>query len=59
MTAKEYIYFEHQYPFQNGALTYYMCEALRRNPKLLVREREEGKRCREEGERGREETKRE
>jgi len=25
-----------QYAFQNGAITYWMCEALRRNPKLKV-----------------------
>ena len=24
--AKKFIYFEHQYPFQNFALTYYMCQ---------------------------------
>ena len=35
-TAKKFLYFEHQYPFQNGALTYYMCDALCRNPDLLV-----------------------
>lgn len=34
--AKKFIYFEHQYPFQNFALTYYMCQALRNNPSLLV-----------------------
>eukprot|EP01102_Stenamoeba_stenopodia_P013684 TRINITY_DN4473_c1_g1_i1.p1 TRINITY_DN4473_c1_g1~~TRINITY_DN4473_c1_g1_i1.p1 ORF type:complete len:974 (+),score=221.89 TRINITY_DN4473_c1_g1_i1:104-3025(+) len=34
--AKKYLYFEHQYPFQNGALTYYMCEALQQNPDLKV-----------------------
>ena len=36
MSAKESIYIEHQYPFQNAALTYYMCEALRTNPKLFL-----------------------
>ena len=34
--AKKFLFVEHQYPFQNFALTYEMCEALRRNDKLKV-----------------------
>mmetsp|Transcript_9273 Transcript_9273/g.28660 ORF Transcript_9273/g.28660 Transcript_9273/m.28660 type:complete len:930 (+) Transcript_9273:154-2943(+) len=34
--AKESLYIEHQYPFQNAAISFHMCEALRRNPKLKV-----------------------
>ncbi|GAM27224.1 hypothetical protein SAMD00019534_103990 [Acytostelium subglobosum LB1] len=34
--AKEFLYIEHQYPFQNFTLTYYMCEALKTNPKLQI-----------------------
>ncbi|KAN0041209.1 hypothetical protein ACTFIV_003745 [Dictyostelium citrinum] len=34
LNAKEFLYVEHQYPFQNFTLTYYMCEALKANPKL-------------------------
>merc|ERR1711963_496384 len=36
LSAKSFIFIEHQYPFQNGAITYYMCEALRRNPELKL-----------------------
>lgn len=36
MQAKKYMYIEHQYPFQNFTLTYYMCEALKANPQLKV-----------------------
>jgi phosphatidylserine/phosphatidylglycerophosphate/cardiolipin synthase-like enzyme len=35
-SAKEYIYFEHQWPFHNFVLTQCMCEALNRNPDLHV-----------------------
>eukprot|EP01112_Ceratiomyxa_fruticulosa_P012371 TRINITY_DN3420_c0_g1_i1.p1 TRINITY_DN3420_c0_g1~~TRINITY_DN3420_c0_g1_i1.p1 ORF type:complete len:1058 (-),score=232.48 TRINITY_DN3420_c0_g1_i1:937-4110(-) len=34
--AKKFLYVEHQYPFQNFTLAYYMCEALRSNPNLKV-----------------------
>ncbi|EGC32863.1 hypothetical protein DICPUDRAFT_155142 [Dictyostelium purpureum] len=34
LNAKEFLYIEHQYPFQNFTLTYYMCEALKANPNL-------------------------
>jgi len=34
--AKRSLYVEHQYPFQNFALTYYLCEALKSNPNLKV-----------------------
>ncbi len=34
--ARRFLYLEHQYPFQNFALTYYMCQALRTNPQLLL-----------------------
>ncbi|EFA81758.1 phospholipase D [Heterostelium album PN500] len=36
LNAKEFLYVEHQYPFQNFTLTYYMCEALKANPKLHI-----------------------
>lgn len=32
--AKKFLYIEHQYPFQNFGLTYYLCEALKANPNL-------------------------
>lgn len=35
-SAKKFLYIEHQYPFQNFSLTYYMCEALKSNPELKV-----------------------
>ena len=34
--AKTFLYVEHQYPFQNFALTYYLCEALKANQDLKV-----------------------
>lgn len=34
--AKEFIYLEHQYPFQNAALTQCMIETLQKNPKLKL-----------------------
>ena len=34
--ARRFLYIEHQYPFQNYALTHCMCEALRNNPDLLL-----------------------
>jgi len=34
--AKKSLYIEHQYPFQNFALTYFLCEALKSNPNLKV-----------------------
>lgn len=36
LSAKRFLYLEQQYPFQNGVITYYMCEALRRNPDLRL-----------------------
>lgn len=36
MSAKKYLYFEHQYPFQNYHLTRLLCQALERNPELKV-----------------------
>eukprot|EP01080_Neovahlkampfia_damariscottae_P002887 gene2887-4730_t len=35
-SAKEYLYFEHQWPFHNFVLTQCMCDALKRNPDLYV-----------------------
>lgn len=35
-SAKRFLYFEHQYPFQNFALTYLMCDMLKENPDLRV-----------------------
>lgn len=35
-SAKNFIYVEHQYPFQNYALTYFLCQALQSNVKLKV-----------------------
>lgn len=34
--ARRFLYVEHQYPFQNFALTYYLCEALKANKDLKV-----------------------
>ncbi|EGG14021.1 phospholipase D [Cavenderia fasciculata] len=36
LNAKEFLYIEHQYPFQNFTLTYYMCEALKAKPNLHI-----------------------
>jgi len=36
MTARNYLYIEHQYPFHNYPLTYFMCQALKKNPTLRV-----------------------
>lgn len=35
--ARKFLYIEHQYPFQNFALAYTLCEALKKNPELQVR----------------------
>jgi len=34
--AKSFLYLEHQYPFHNYPLTYFMCQALQQNPNLLL-----------------------
>jgi phosphatidylserine/phosphatidylglycerophosphate/cardiolipin synthase-like enzyme len=34
--ARKFLYIEHQYPFQNFALAYTLCEALKKNPELQV-----------------------
>jgi hypothetical protein len=36
VSAKKYLYFEHQYPFQNYPLTYLMCQTLKKNQNLRV-----------------------
>ena len=35
-SAKEYIYFEHQWPFHSFVLTQCMCDALKKNQNLYV-----------------------
>src|SRR5687768_9691016 len=34
--AKNFLYIEHQYPFHNYPLTYFMCQTLKQNPNLRV-----------------------
>jgi hypothetical protein len=36
LSARKFLYLEHQYPFQSGVLTYYMCESLKRNADLRL-----------------------